>query len=61
MAQHSSLHLRDWLSRRPPMERSQDHPLTIRGRDVWLEVDELLLISIREPTLAVRLLGCWLK
>ncbi|WP_413441198.1 hypothetical protein [Synechococcus sp. MIT S1220] len=43
------------------MERSQDHPLTIRGRDVWLEVDELLLISIREPTLAVRLLGCWLK
>ncbi len=43
------------------MERSQDHPLTMCGWDVWLEVDDLLLISIREPPLAIRFLGWWLQ
>ncbi|WP_413440361.1 hypothetical protein [Synechococcus sp. MIT S1220] len=43
------------------MERSQYHPLTMGCRHIWLEVDDLLLISDGQPALTVVLFQSLLR
>ena len=49
--QHPSTGLRDWIVRRSPVKRPQDHPLGRRRRHIGFELNNLVLIGVHKPTL----------